>query len=110
MNESRQKIADQRSLNAELNTTTQDMDRDDGDKEQNEPKPDLFRLKLVIFCMVILNLIFAFYALRSDRFVTQPHESDSEQGEIASPNPDKDHAQSVNQDLVIDPSKSGLTD
>lgn len=52
--------------------------------EPGSPHPDqagaLFWLKLSIVGIIALNLLFAFYALKSDRFVTQPSTSESDSG------------------------------
>lgn len=87
MKESRQKEPEQEMINPEMTPPIQDNATKNCEKEPEEPKPDLFRLKLAIGCIVILNLIFGFYALKSDRFVTQPQESDSVQEKTELPNP-----------------------
>jgi cytoskeletal protein RodZ len=98
MKQSRQKDNDQEVKNPEIPPQIQDNSQENCEKESEEPKPDLFLLKLVITCMVILNLIFAFYAFKSDRFVTQPQKSDSVQEETAPPNPSANQNQDGNQD------------
>lgn len=106
MNESRQKVntpeTDQEMINPDVTSPIQGSFQEDcgKDQEQEEPQPDLFRLKLVIGCIVILNLIFGFYALKSDRFVTQPQESDSVQKEKVLPSPSSNQNENEIQDPV----------
>lgn len=47
----------------------------------------VFWLKLTIVCMIALNLLFAVYALKSDRFVTQPPTAESDSGNGTSSEP-----------------------
>jgi hypothetical protein len=105
MKESRQKDIEPEMINPEMNPPIQDNTQKNCEKEPEEPKPDLFRLKLVIGCIVILNLIFGFYALKSDRFVTQPQESDSVQKKIELPNPSNPQNQIGIQDHISKPNQ-----
>jgi hypothetical protein len=105
MKESRQKDIEKEMINPEMTPPSQGNTRENCEKEPEEPMPDLFRLKLVIGCIVILNLIFGFYALKSDRFVTQPQESDSVQKKTERPNPSSPQNQIGIQDHISAPNQ-----